>query len=57
MAHKNVIIMYKINNTNLVVAQVTKWQNVSMTTKNEHGPDNRKIIAFIASVQKSHGLH
>ena len=25
MAHKNVIIMYEINNTNLVVAQMTKW--------------------------------
>ena len=27
VAHKNVIIMYKINNTNLVVAQMTKWLN------------------------------
>lgn len=39
MAHKNVIIMYKISNTNVAEAQMTKWR-ILMAIKNEHGPDN-----------------
>ena len=37
MAQKNVIIMYKIRNTNIMMAQMT---NGLMAIKIEHCPDN-----------------
>ena len=38
MAHKNVIIIYKINSTDLVVAGMTKWLNdgPKMDNTNNH---------------------
>ena len=52
MAHKNVIIIYKINSTKLVVAGMTKWLWMVVQKWT-----TQITIVFIPSVQKSHDLY